>query len=208
MKFLILAPFNETGTIHGMAKGLEANGHTWDKIETKPTHICRQPGFATNVMNIFEDGNFDTVLIGKGSAIPLPLFKQITEKVDTTYWCPDSVSGNGCGPIARPQDVGARGLLCTRIICTGSEGCRWWRQNGYRGRIAQIYQGCRHNVWRPKDLEQERNAQHQVCFLGSANYKGDGGRCRRTTWSIDGRQGFFSYGKTRHTRSKALLQNP
>jgi hypothetical protein len=179
MKFLILAPFVEIGTIYGMVSGLEANGHTWESIPTKPGSQARKPDFPAKVLRKYEQGNFDTILIGKGSPIPIGPFRQITAGADTTYWCPDSVSGNGCGPPGRPEDVGLRGLACTRIACTGTEGARWWRQNGYKGRIAQVYQGCRHNIWRPGDLETPRTGQNQLCFLGTANYKGDGGRQKK-----------------------------
>jgi hypothetical protein len=177
MKILVLAPFVKTGTIHGMVEGMVAGGHQWESISTDPKEgQVKNSRFVDQVLSKYDSGSFDTILVGKGSSIALSNFKSITSRADVTYWCPDSVSGNGCGPPGRPEDVGVRGLACTRIICTGSEGCRWWRKNGFKGRIAQIYQGCRHSIWRPENLDADRVSQHQIAFLGSANYKGDGGR--------------------------------
>ena len=174
MKILILAAFVPIGTVHGMTAGLDANGHVWKGISLRNPMLSglSGPEFVDRVAK--EAENFDTVLIGKGCQISLSLFRRITQRCDVTYWTPDSVSGDGCGPPGRPLDVGARGMLCSRIICTGTEGARWYRKNGYSGRIAQIYQGCRHNIWKPGELPRE--GQHQLCFLGLNGYDGDGGR--------------------------------
>ncbi len=177
MKILVLAPFVKIGTIHGMVEGMVAAGHQWESISTDPKDgQINNPRFVDQVLGRYDSGGFDTIFVGKGSSIPLGNFKALTSKADVTYWCPDSVSGNGCGPPGRPEDVGARGLECARIICTGSEGCRWWRAHGFKGRIAQIYQGCRHSIWRPDNLDAARLTPKQIVFLGSGNYKGDGGR--------------------------------
>lgn len=177
MKILVLAPFVKIGTIHGMVEGMVTAGHQWESISTEPNKSpVRTPGFIDQVLRKYDSGSFDTIFIGKGSQIPLGNFNRLVSKADVTYWCPDSVSGKGCGPPGRPEDVGVRGLACTRIICTGSEGCRWWRTHGFVGRIAQIYQGCRHHLWRPSNLDAARSTPNQIVFLGSGNYKGDGGR--------------------------------
>jgi len=183
VKLLILAAFAPLGTIHGMTEGLAANGHTWESFCIAKDHPNLKRGLrkslAKRVVQKFQDGNFDTVFIGKGSTLPVDYLREITERADTTYWCPDSVSGGGCGPVDRPEDVGIRGLQCARIICTGTEGARWWRTNGYKGRIAQIYQGCRHRIWRPENLDVARKNTNTLCFLGSENYKGAGGRSEK-----------------------------
>ena len=70
--------------------------------------------------------------------------------------------------------MGSRGLLCDRILLTGTEGARWFRQEGYEGRIGQVYQGCRHHIWQPGTMP--RQGQDRLCFLGHRSYKGDGGR--------------------------------
>lgn len=182
MKLLILAPFKKYATEFGITEGLEANGHTWDFVSTDPGEgAVKHPNFADNVLRKYESGDFDTLWIAKGSPIPIPQLQKLATLVDTTYWCNDSVSGEGCGPPGRPEDVGTRGLLCTRIICTGSEGARWWREHGYSGRIAQIYQGCRHRLWRPTNLDAAREGQDRIAFIGSMNYKGDGGRRAKGT---------------------------
>jgi len=198
MKILVLAPFVEIGTIHGMTEGLEAGGHTWKGISIKPGHnlMLRSRQFADHVAK--EAENFDTVFIGKGSGIPLQTFRDITKKCDVTYWTTDSVSGNGCGPPGRPKELGARGLMCSRIICTGTEGARWYRENGYSGRIAQIYQGCRHHIWKPGKLPREN--QDRLCFLG-AHYKGDGGR--RSKFQTIKNAGFSMYYNQRVRHEKA-----
>ena len=175
MRLLILAPFVKIGTIHGMTEGLDACGVEWEGESTKHGEAKidpSTPAYADNIIRRAE--GFDTVFIGKGSSIPLDQFRRITENCDTTYWTPDSVGGNGCGPSGRPKDIGVRGLLCSRIICTGTEGASWYRQNGYEGRIAKIYQGCRHRLWKPGTLPREN--QDRLCFLGSSHYNGDGGR--------------------------------
>jgi len=175
MKILILAPFVPIGTIHGMTEGLDAGGHEWEGVSTKrgksPVSL-KSMAFANLVID--RASALDTVFIGKGSSIPIDVFRRIAENCDTTYWTADSVSGDDCGPPGRPQDVGAKGLLCERIICTGTEGARWYRQNGFTGRLAQIYQGCRHRIWKPGKYP--RKNQDRLVFFGSANYKGDGGR--------------------------------
>jgi hypothetical protein len=156
-----------------MTEGLDAGGHEWEGVSTRAKdRLVTSNAFADWVAVKALD--FDTVLISKGVAIPISVFQRLTELCDTTYWTPDSVGGNGCGPPARPEEVGARGLLCTRIICTGTEGARWYRQQGYEGRLAQIYQGCRHRIW--KRGKYPRKSQSRLVFLGSPHYNGDGGR--------------------------------
>ena len=197
MRILILAAFVKIGTIHGMTHGLDECGIEWEGIPIKP-HECpvnvRTEKFAELVIN--KSSSFDTVFIGKGSPIPLNIFRRITENCDTTYWTPDSVGGNGCGPPGRPEDVGARGLLCNRIICTGTEGSKWFRENGFRGRIAQIYQGCRHSLWKPG--EYPRKDQDRICFLGSGNYNGDGGRRAKLKALANAGYKIFQSNKTYH----------
>jgi hypothetical protein len=108
----------------------------------------------------------------------MDVFRKLTSVCpDTTYLTFDSVSGEGCGPPNRPIECGGRGLLCDRIVLTGTEGARWFRQQGYEGRIAQVYQGCRHHIWKPGSLP--RQNQDRLCFLGSDKYKGDGGRLEK-----------------------------
>ncbi len=180
MKILILAPFSDLrSTIHGVTEGLEECGHKWDFVETKPhrTSVNIQlPKYAEYVAKKAE--SCDTVMIGKGTTIPLNIYKTMIDMCpDTTFLTFDSVSGDGCGPPDRPVELGARGLLCDRILLTGTEGARWFRQQGYEGRIGQVYQGCRHHIWQPGTLPREN--QDRLCFLGSARYKGDGGRAEK-----------------------------
>ena len=176
MKILILAAFSDKySTIHGLTEGLDECGYQWDHVDTKPVKAqnIRNPKYADQVAKKAE--SCDTVLIGKGTTIPMGVFRLMIAKCpDTTFLTFDSVSGNGCGPPGRPIELGPRGLLCDRILLTGTEGARWFREQGYRGRIAQIYQGCRHSIWKPGELPREN--QDRLCFLGSGNYKGDGGR--------------------------------
>ncbi len=158
-----------------MTEGLDFGGYEWEGISTKrgkSLFNLNSRQFAEHVIK--KASSFDTVLIGKGSTITMDVLRTITENCDTTYWTPDSVGGDGCGPPGRPKEVGARGLLCSRIICTGTEGARWFRRNGYTGRLAQIYQGCRHRIWKPGNYP--RQNQSRLAFLGTANYNGDGGR--------------------------------
>lgn len=177
MKVLILAGFKPLGTEWGMAEGFESNGHEWSYISTNPARSkVNHPIFAKQVLQKFERGNFDTIIMCKGSPIQLDVYKIIADGADITYWCNDSVSGRGCGPTNRPNEVGPRGHLANRIACTGTEGIRWFRTNGYDGRMAQIYQGCRHSIWRPEKFEPRDNPSKELCFLGSAQYRGDGGR--------------------------------
>lgn len=199
MKLLIVSGFKPLGTEWGVVEGLEANGHELGKIPTVSNGV-RHPDFAQKVLSEYESGEYDTILMCKGGPIPLGTFKEIARKADVTYWCNDSVSGKGCGPPQRPEDVGTRGLLCDRIICTGSEGARWWRQNGYKGRMAQIYQGCRHSIWRPANLDRARTEQDAISFLGSF-YRGDGGR--RAKFKALGNAGFRTYTPRRTFHEKA-----
>ena len=176
MKVAILAPFNDKrSTIYGVLDGLRAGGHTWVEIETNKNALVKSHSYVNYVTSLAE--GCDTTIIGKGTVIPLGVYTALVNALpDTTYLTFDSVSGNGCGPPGRPDEIGKRGLLCDRILLTGSEGARWFRNNGFKGRIAQIYQGCRHSLWRPQNLDAARTAQNMISFLGSANYKGDGGR--------------------------------
>jgi hypothetical protein len=179
VKVLVMAHFSDKrSTIHGLTAGLDVGGHQWFPCETKAGSVRpNNPEFANYVVSMADRLKVDTVLIGKGTTIPIGIYKQMVSRLpNTTYLTFDSVSGNGCGPPQRPEECGQRGMLCDRIILTGSEGARWFRDNGFQGRIAQIYQGCRHSLWRPNSLEEERSLQHTVSFLGSSNYKGDGGR--------------------------------
>jgi len=113
---------------------------------------------------------YDSVIVCKGTQIrDLSQYEDIISKLhDTTYFIPDVV-GKG----SRATVVGPRGMACTRIVCTGTEATKWYRENGYRGRIAQIYQGYRAHIWKPGDAP--RTGQKHLSFLGSF-YKGDGGR--------------------------------
>lgn len=177
MKVLILAPFyDERSTVHGLTAGFDACGVEWAAQETNRSPVpTKTQGFADLVVRGAE--SFDTVLIGKGTVIPMPIYTSMVSRLpDTTYLTFDSVSGNGCGPVGRPDDLGPRGLLCDRILCTGSEGARWFRRNGFEGGIAQIYQGCRHSIWRPESFDKSWGSKHQISFIGSSNYNGDGGR--------------------------------
>lgn len=177
MKICILAPFSDKySTIHGLTHGLAECGYEWTAVDTKiqtapispqshlyPEHVARQS----------ED--CDTVMIGKGTVIPMDIYKNMISMCpDTTYLTFDSISGKGCGPPNRPIECGPRGLMCDRILLTGTEGARWFRQHGYEGRIGQVYQGCRHHIWKPGVLPREN--QNRLCFLGSGHYRGDGGR--------------------------------
>ena len=210
MKILILAPFSDKrSTIHGVTAGLEAGGHSWVPLETKAGGVsAKSPKFADHVVATADRHNVDTVMIGKATQVPLGTYKSMVSRLpDTTYLTFDSVSGNGCGPPGRPDEIGPRGLLCDRIVLTGSEGARWFRKSGFKGPIAQIYQGCRHNLWRPTNLDADRTSQHMIAFLGSANYKGDGGR--RAKLSSLAKGGFHVHHnkKTFHQEAAKLYYN-
>lgn len=176
MKVCILAPFtDELSTIHGLTHGLDECGYEWVSVDTKPNSPISPSSAAYPEHVARQSEDCDTVLVGKGTTIPLDIYRKMIDLCpDTTYLTFDSVSGNGCGPPNRPTECGPRGLLCDRILLTGTEGARWFRQNGYEGRIGQVYQGCRQHIWQPGT--KPRQNQDRLCFLGSGNYKGDGGR--------------------------------
>ena len=176
MKIAIIGAFSDKlSTLHGLTSGLQELGHTWVPIESKPQQSpvnIKTPAFADYVAKQSQD--CDTLLIGKGTTIPIHIYNLIIEKChDTTFLTFDSVSGGGCGPPNRPLELGPRGLLCDRIILTGTEGARWFRENGYDRPIAQIFQGHRPSIWYPGDLPREE--KDQISFLGN-HYSGDGGR--------------------------------
>ena len=189
MKILLLAPLvksrgerRPTGFLFGLVEAFKSLGHTCDTVATsgEPLKVnkwdrrrinCQQ--FVANIVARSQD--YDTVFISKGGTIDMLWYEQIAEKVhDTTFFDMDPTSGNGCGPPNRPEVIGARGLLCTRIIATGTEALRWFRQNGFTGRQAQIYEGYRPWLWPVPDGPREHN--RRFTFLGSRGYKGDGGR--------------------------------
>lgn len=172
MKICILGPVEDKmSTIQGLTHGLDECGYEWLGVGTNVSF--RSQDYSEYVARQSED--CDTVMICKGTIIPMDIYeKMISLCPDTTYLTFDSVSGNGCGPPDRPTTCGPRGLLCDRILLTGTEGARWFRQQGYEGRISQIYQGCRHHIWQPGTNPREN--QDRLCFLGSSHYKGDGGR--------------------------------
>lgn len=192
MKILLLAPLVEargerrpTGFLFGLVEAFEALGHTvttvqisgeplyqrrWDRSKIN----CRE--FVDEVIS--KSREHDTVFISKGSTIEMPWYRQIARRCeDTTFFDMDPTSGNGCGPPNRPKIIGARGLLCTRIIATGTEALRWFRQNGFTGRQAQIYEGYRPWLW-PTQRGPRRHKQ-RITFLGSRGYAGDGGRRKK-----------------------------
>ena len=166
MRILNLAPFTLFGSLtkpseFGMPEGFVEAGHEWFYMQDSGA----VPGYADKVAALAE--NFDTVFVSKGAHIPLEVFRDITDRCDVTYWTADSIS-------RLPQVIGARALLCTRSIVTGTEGARWLKENNYAGRVAQVYLGCRHYVWKPGPFP--RKHQDRVCFLGTSSYKGDCGR--------------------------------
>lgn len=189
MKILLLAPLvksrGETlpaGFVFGLVEGFKSLGHICDTVATSGSPLrrwewdrsminCQE--FVDDIVTRSQD--YDTVFISKGATIDMPWYKQIAEKVhDTTFFDMDPTSGNGCGRPSRPKVIGARGLLCTRIIATGTEALRWFRQNGFIGHQAQIYEGYRPWLWPvPKE---PRKHSGRLTFLGSRSYKGDGGR--------------------------------
>jgi len=172
VKILILASFSPRSTIHGLTEGLDECGYQWEQEDIGKPANCTTSAFTARVAKKAE--NCDTVMIGKGTPIPMNVYPLMIDKCpDTTFFTFDSVSGNGCGPPGRPLESGPRGMLCDRIILTGTEGARWFRQQEYTGRIAQIYQGCRHRIWKPGTYP--RANQNRLCFLGG-HYIGDGDR--------------------------------
>lgn len=176
MKFLVVGNFKSpVHSIHGFAEGLEECGYEFKKIST--AFEDRLPGtFHSHVVR--EAEGCDTVFIikghGPGHRIGMNDYAPIVKQCDTTYVQWDSTSGNGCGPSSRPKQIGMRALPCDRIICTGVESARWFRENGYTKRIAQIYQGYRPRIWRPGKAETKQN--QNMCFFGLDSYDGDGGR--------------------------------
>ena len=178
MKILLLGNFGSSvHPIHGLAEGLEECGYECVRVDSKIKRRPKVPTFPEYVAQKAED--CDTVLIckghGPGHTIGLRDYNLIIEKCpDTTYLLWDSVSGSGCGPPCRPKNITPRGMPCSRIILTGTEGARWFRKQGYEGRIAQIYQGCRHRIWKPGTYP--RGEQNRLCFFGIGSYTGDGGR--------------------------------
>jgi len=176
MKILLLAPLGPTGFVHGLVDGFRRAGHICDTRPTRDRSLVNTKEWIDEVVSASED--YESVFISKGATIEMPFFTELVGRVhDTTYFDMDPTSGNGCGPPYRPQQIGARGLQCTRIICTGTEASRWFRQNGFTGRIGQIYEGYRPWLWHPGKLP--RANPKQLCFIGTPGYKGDGGRKKK-----------------------------
>jgi len=175
VKFLVVGNFGSTvHSIHGFAEGLEECGYEFKKIST--SFGDRLPGtFHSHVIR--EAEGCDTVFIikghGPGHRIGMQDYTPIVRQCDVTYVQWDSTSDTD-GPPSRPKQIGPRALPCARIICTGLESARWFRENGYTKRIAQIYQGYRPRIWRPGKAETKQNKK--LCFLGLGSYTGDGGR--------------------------------
>jgi len=192
MKILLLAPLvksrSETlpaGFVFGLIDGFKSLGHTCDTVATSGEPI-RRWAWDRSMINcqkfvddvVARSQDYDTVFISKGATIDMPWYKQIVEKVhDITFFDMDPTSGNGCGRPSRPKVIGVRGLLCTRIIATGTEALRWFRQNGFAGRTAQIYEGYRPWLWSRGQYPREN--QNRLIFLGSRGYLGDGGRQKK-----------------------------
>jgi len=178
MKILVLGNFGSAiHAIHGLAEGLEECGYECVRVDSKIRNRPKRPVFPEYVARKAE--GCDTILVckgyGPGHIIGPRDYRQIIEKCpDTTYLMWDSVSGNGCGPPDRPRRVAPYGMPCDRVILTGTEGARWFRHHGYKGRMAQIYQGCRPRIWKPGTYP--RANQDRLCFFGFRKYDGDGGR--------------------------------
>jgi hypothetical protein len=196
MKILLLAPLVQQvyigkdkdtirpqGFVHGLVEAFTELGHEVTPVPTSGVYLGSKIGWDRSSINnqkwlndiVSKSQDHDTVFISKGTTIEMPWFQQLAERCpDTTYFDMDPTSGNGCGPDNRPQEIGARGLLCTRITATGTEGLRWFRNNGFSGRTAQIYEGYRPHLWPVPD--RERQNQNRISFLGTRGYTGDGGR--------------------------------
>ena len=159
MKFLVVGNFSSAvHSIQGFAEGLQECGYEFKKVST--SNGDRPPGpFRDHVIR--EAEGYDTVFMikghGPGHRIGMKDYTPIVEQCDVTYVQWDSTSGEGCGPPDRPKQIGARALPCARIICTGLESARWFRENGYTKRIAQIYQGCRPRIWKPGKATTKQN---------------------------------------------------
>jgi len=137
MKFLLLCSSNPIGTAFGMQHGLKQGGHVADMFFADKWK-------AREIISMSD--RYDSIIVCKGTMIRnLDEYQMVFSKVaDSTYFIPDVVNRG-----KRADSVGPRGMICTRIVCTGTEAAKWYRDNGYSGRIAQIYQGYRPHIWQP-----------------------------------------------------------
>lgn len=173
LRILLLAPLVPGGFVHGLVDGFRRQGYVCDTRPAADRSKVNTQQWVDEVVSASKE--YDTVFISKGGTIDMPYFTELVSRVaDTTYFDMDPTSGNGCGPSKRPKQIGARGIQCTRIICTGTEACRWFRQNGFEGRIGQIYEGYRPWLWEPG--AGNRAQPERLCFVGTPGYQGDGGR--------------------------------
>jgi len=177
----------------GMIAALEELGH--QVMVTNSQKYATRGHHEEALRSFLEDcQKADACVVTKGNWIPKNRFQWLANQVDLTMFIPDSIS---VGPPGRDIEHGHRALMCNRVILTGTEGARWLRENGYRNRIAQIYQGYRPDVWRRKE---KYTTNTQIVFLGSV-YKGDGNR--RAKMNAITRAGFTMHYHRRTFMEKA-----
>jgi hypothetical protein len=169
LKFVYYTKFKGLeSTANGMISALEELGHEVKVVNTQ-NYAPRGHSEAAFQECVKHSENADTVILTKGTWLPKNRLQWLVGQRDVTMFTPDSVS---VGPPNRPDELGTRALMTHRVICTGTEGARWLRQNGYKKRIAQIYQGHRPEFWQRKE---KVKVNTQLVFLGSL-YRNDGNR--------------------------------
>lgn len=164
-------------TSNGMIAGLKQLGHTVDKIVFRKKDLWPGDRKITERFkrNIPEDA---IVIMPKGAHLrpeAIQALKLARPDWRLVFWSADSIA---CGPRDGRQDgMLQRVLAFDDVIFTGYEACKFMRENGYEGRLAQVFQGFRPEVWHPTPASPVRNTAPKVSFLGSF-YQGDGGRRR------------------------------
>ena len=153
-----------------MRDGLRANGHEVDVID-----FGEEPTGLDTLLRRSEGK--DTTLILKGISIPVDTIRELAKQRDCTYFTPDSMS---CGPRRAGNEMEVRAMHCQRAVLTSLDGCRALSEAGYSGRIAEIYQGFRPEVWLPQknNVLTRANNTKTITFFGNY-YNGDGGRRRK-----------------------------
>ena len=164
-------------TLHGMVDGLAALGHEVDVISYQKKVL--HPG-DRKILSLLNDRIPDgaVCLLMKGGHLPSVTIKKLREMKGTCKLVFFSADSLNCGPRdGRAGAMSNRAMECEYSIFTGYEGCEFMHSQGYAGRLAQIFQGFRPEIWHPSADARVQVASPQVSFLGSF-YGGDGGRRR------------------------------
>ena len=170
MKLAVYAPFSRLATSTGLAAGLEAAGARVTRIQVPQGGIRRRLTRAKRSFLELATRDVDTLLLMKGAWLDLEDLRWLTSVCDVTYVTFDTLT---CGPPGRVRSLGARAQLCKRAVATGAEAVRWLRAK--RVPTAQIFQGCRPEIWAPKPADHDHGITRRIFFPGHV-YDGDGGR--------------------------------